>query len=102
GVPGRAVHSTRPVFRPHRLSGQPDRHGERQPGVLEHPAQLIGEGDRAMSEFELVWDSRCGVAESPVWDPSTRRLLFCDIGGKRINALSVDDGARTSWELPEV
>jgi sugar lactone lactonase YvrE len=55
-----------------------------------------------MAEFELVWDSRCGVAESPVWDASTRRLLFCDIPGKRINALSVDDGSRTSWDFPEV
>ena len=55
-----------------------------------------------MSQFELVWDSRCGVAESPVWDASARRLLFCDIPGKRINALSVDDGARASWDFPEV
>ena len=37
-----------------------------------------------MSEFELVWDARCGVAESPVWDAANRRLLFCDINGKRI------------------
>ena len=37
-----------------------------------------------------------------MWDASTRRLLFCDIPGKRINALSVDDGARTSWDFPEV
>jgi sugar lactone lactonase YvrE len=42
-----------------------------------------------MDEFELVWDSRCGVAESPVWDAATRRLLFSDINGRRINALSV-------------
>jgi len=35
-----------------------------------------------MSDFELVWDSRCGVAESPVWDAPARRLLFCDINGK--------------------
>ena len=55
-----------------------------------------------MADFELVWDSRCGVAESPVWDASTRRLLFCDIPGKRINALSVDDGTRVSWDFPEV
>jgi sugar lactone lactonase YvrE len=55
-----------------------------------------------MSDFELVWDSRCGVAESPVWDAATRRLLFCDINGKRINALSVDTGARQSWDFPEV
>ena len=55
-----------------------------------------------MSDFELVWDSRCGVAESPVWDAATRRLLFCDINGKRINALSVDTGARQSWDFPDV
>ncbi len=55
-----------------------------------------------MSIFELVWDSRCGVAESPVWDAANRRLLFCDIGGKKINALSVDTGERETWDLPEV
>jgi sugar lactone lactonase YvrE len=55
-----------------------------------------------MTSFELVWDSRCGVAESPVWDAATRRLLFCDIPGKRINALSVDNGARETYDLPEV
>ncbi|HVY14160.1 MAG TPA: SMP-30/gluconolactonase/LRE family protein [Rhodopila sp.] len=55
-----------------------------------------------MSDFELVWDSRCGVAESPVWDAPNRRLLFADINGRRINALSVDSGDRTSWDFPEV
>jgi sugar lactone lactonase YvrE len=55
-----------------------------------------------MSEFELVWDSRCGVGESPVWDATGRRLLFCDIPGKRIHALSLDDGARSGWDLPDV
>lgn len=55
-----------------------------------------------MSDFELVWDSRCSVAESPVWDAANRRLLFCDINGKRINALSVDTNQRASWDFPEV
>lgn len=55
-----------------------------------------------MSEFELVWDSRCGVAECPVWDAASRRLLFCDINGRKINALGVDDGARQTWSFPEV
>ena len=55
-----------------------------------------------MSDFELAWDSRCGVAESPVWDEANRRLLFCDINGKRINALTVDTGARELWEFPDV
>jgi sugar lactone lactonase YvrE len=55
-----------------------------------------------VSTFELVWDSRCGVAESPIWDAANRRLLFCDINGKKINALAVDGGTRETWELPEV
>ena len=55
-----------------------------------------------MSAFELVWDCRSGVSESPVWDPAGRRLLFCDINGRRINALSVDAGTRTGWDFPEV
>lgn len=55
-----------------------------------------------MSDFELVWDSRCSVAESPVWDAPNRRLLFCDINGRKINALSVDSGARQSWDFPDV
>ena len=55
-----------------------------------------------MSEFDLVWDARCGVAESPVWDSVQRQLLFCDINGKRINALAIDTGARQSWDFPDV
>jgi sugar lactone lactonase YvrE len=55
-----------------------------------------------LSEFELVWDSRCTVAESPVWDAARRRLLFCDIQGRKINALHADTGARESWDLPEI
>ena len=55
-----------------------------------------------MGDFELVWDCRCAVAESPVWDAPNRRVLFCDIEGKRINAFSVDGGARESWDFPEV
>jgi len=55
-----------------------------------------------MSDFELVWDARCSVAESPVWDAANRRVLFCDINGRRINTLSVDNGTRQSWDFPEV
>ena len=55
-----------------------------------------------MSDFELAWDSRCSVAESPVWDAANRRLLFCDINGKKVNALAVDTGVRESWAFPDV
>ncbi len=55
-----------------------------------------------MLQFELVWDSRCTVAECPVWDTVQRKLLFADIQGKCINVLSVDDGARETWTLPDI
>lgn len=54
-----------------------------------------------MSDFELVWDARCSVAESPVWDAANQRLLFCDIEARRIHALTLDTGKRESWEFPE-
>lgn len=53
-------------------------------------------------QFELVWDSRCAVAECPVWDARHRRLLFADIQGQCINVLSVDSGARETWMLPDI
>lgn len=52
--------------------------------------------------FDLVWDSRCAVAECPVWDAQNRRLLFADIQGKCINVLSVDSGVRETWTLPDI
>ena len=55
-----------------------------------------------MIRFELAWDSRCTVGESPVWDTANRRILFCDIPGKRIHAFSVDTGAHETYDLPEV
>lgn len=55
-----------------------------------------------MSTFELVWDTRSGVSEGPTWDAANRRLLFCDIPGKRIHGLNVDTGARQTWDFPEV
>ncbi len=55
-----------------------------------------------VEDFELVWDCRCEVGESPVWDAANRRVLFCDINERRINAFSVDSSARQSWDFPEV
>ncbi len=50
---------------------------------------------------ELMWDARCGVGESCVWDAARRRVLFCDIPAGRIHALGVDDGAQAWWDFPE-
>ncbi len=52
-------------------------------------------------QAELVWDLKCGTGEGPVWDAPNRRLLFCDIPAGRIHALSLADGAKQSWQLPE-
>jgi sugar lactone lactonase YvrE len=56
-----------------------------------------------MSEtVECVWDSRCRVGESCVWDAVRRRVLFCDIHAHKILAYSVDTGATQEWILPDV
>lgn len=55
-----------------------------------------------MSGFEMVWDSRCGVGESPVWDAAGRRVLFADIPGRRVLWHRVDDGAQGAWSFPDV
>ncbi len=51
---------------------------------------------------ELVWDSKCGTGECPTWDAANRRLLFCDIPAGQIHAVSLTDGARRMWQLPDV
>ena len=55
-----------------------------------------------MMDFELAWDSRCTIGESPVWDERNRRILFCDIPGKRIHALGLETGARETFDFPEI
>jgi sugar lactone lactonase YvrE len=57
---------------------------------------------RRMVAFELAWDAKCTIGESPVWDAPNHRVLFCDIIGKRIHALSIESGARDTYDFPEV
>lgn len=53
------------------------------------------------AKFELVWDAKCQLGESPVWDEHSQRLLFADIYARRIYryALSGPDGY---WTLPDI
>lgn len=51
---------------------------------------------------ELVWDSRCGTGECPVWDEESERLYFCDIPNGRLHRFTPAAGERESWQLPEV
>ena len=51
------------------------------------------------TRFELAWDAKCVVGESPVWDAANRRLLFVDVHRGLIMAYGVDDGRRQSWEI---
>ncbi len=50
---------------------------------------------------ELVYDSRCDLGESCVWDEANDRVLFCDIPTGRIHAYGIADGATQIWQLPE-
>ena len=53
--------------------------------------------DDAHGEAELIWDSKCEVGESVVYDAARRWILFADIPAARIRALSLADGARQEW-----
>ena len=48
---------------------------------------------------ELIWDTKCDVGESVVYDAARRWILFADIPAARIRALSLADGARTTWDI---
>jgi sugar lactone lactonase YvrE len=46
--------------------------------------------------FTLLADTRCEVAEGPVYDERTNRLYFVDIKGRRLGAIELAGGA-LSW-----
>ena len=48
---------------------------------------------------ELIWDTKCDVGESVVYDAARRRIMFADIPAARIRALSLVDGARSTWDI---
>ena len=52
-------------------------------------------------EISFVIRERFGVGESPVWDASRQRLLWCDIPAGVIHALELASGARESWSFGE-
>ena len=52
-----------------------------------------------MTTIELVWDSKCLVGESPVWDARNRRILFIDIHGGRLRSYAPDTRACRIWEI---
>jgi sugar lactone lactonase YvrE len=52
-------------------------------------------------EIGFVVRERFGVGESPVWDGSRQRLLWCDIPAGVIHALELASGARQSWSFGE-
>jgi sugar lactone lactonase YvrE len=54
-----------------------------------------------MGEFELVWDAKCELGESPVWDAHAHRLLFTDIPAGHIHRYAVADGERARWDFGE-
>ncbi|MBN9333110.1 SMP-30/gluconolactonase/LRE family protein [Devosia sp.] len=54
----------------------------------------------AQPEVQWVIRERFGVGESPVWDASTGRLLWCDIPAGTIHALD-SDGKRRAWSFDE-
>jgi sugar lactone lactonase YvrE len=51
--------------------------------------------------FTKVASTQCRVGESPVWDPSTKTLSWCDIHAGKLYALDTSIGSLRDWTLPE-
>ncbi|MGQ7790920.1 SMP-30/gluconolactonase/LRE family protein [Faunimonas sp. B44] len=50
-------------------------------------------------EFRLLADTRCRLAESPVYDARTDTLFFVDILGCRLHAFGLADGRAGQWSF---
>lgn len=54
-----------------------------------------------MTRFERVARSHCRVGESPVWDPATMVLSWCDIHAGTLYAMDTQTEQLKQWTLPE-
>ena len=50
----------------------------------------VGEMTVTHAELELVWDTRCSLAESPLWDAQNQQIYFVDLYESRIYAYGID------------
>ncbi len=51
--------------------------------------------------FERVAHTQCRVGESPVWDPDSQTLSWCDIHAGKLFALDTAAARLRQWTLPE-
>ncbi|WP_046861541.1 SMP-30/gluconolactonase/LRE family protein [Microvirga massiliensis] len=51
-------------------------------------------------EFTLLADTRCGIAEGPVWDDRRKLLFFVDILAPAVHAVRLDGSDFHSWRMP--
>jgi sugar lactone lactonase YvrE len=54
-----------------------------------------------MLDCDLVVDSRCGIGESPVWDPVRERLWWVDIRSKSLWTYEPGSGCARNWQLEQ-
>lgn len=54
-----------------------------------------------MYDITCLIDARCDLAECPVWDPRTGKLLWCDILGCTIHSYDWSSGERESWRFAD-
>ncbi|MBA5776046.1 SMP-30/gluconolactonase/LRE family protein [Stappia sp. F7233] len=54
-----------------------------------------------MHEISCLLDVRQTLAEGPLWDDRTGRLLWCDIAGQAIHSYDWESGERQSWQFPD-
>jgi sugar lactone lactonase YvrE len=69
-------------------------------GRYEHPAARgkLQKRER-VPEIKCLVDSRCRLAESPVWDRQNERLYWCDILAGTLHAIDLLSGRRRCWRF---
>lgn len=50
--------------------------------------------------LEKIWQGRCQLGESPVWDAQTDTLYWVDINGKKVYMLDYPTLEFRSWDMP--
>jgi sugar lactone lactonase YvrE len=53
------------------------------------------------ANVECVWNAKAILGEGPLWSPRENALYWVDIKAPTLHRLSLSDGAKTSWPMPD-
>src|SRR5215207_1907949 len=51
---------------------------------------------------QVAWPGGAILGEGPIWSARERAVYWVDIKGRRLHRLTLADGGRTSWDMPDM